>query len=79
MYYKENLASQTQHSSGTRTTQNQENSKSGSRAHTHQNRSWDFGISQGFTQGAYLFICYTSTLSEIVPESLNLDGFAENH
>ena len=39
----------------------------------------DFAIFQGSTQCAYLFICYASTLSEIVLESLTLNGFADNH
>ena len=39
----------------------------------------DFGLPQGSTQGAYLFICYASTLSEIVPDSLTLNGFADDH
>ena len=34
---------------------------------------------QGSTQGAYLFICYASTLNEIVPKSLTLNGFADDH
>ena len=38
----------------------------------------DFGIPQGSTQGAYLFICYASALCEIVPESLTLNGFADD-
>ena len=33
-------------------------------------KTMDFSITQGSTQGAYLFICYTSTLNEIVPTSL---------
>ena len=39
----------------------------------------DFSVPQGLTQGAYLFICYASTLSEIVPKSLTLNGFADDH
>ena len=39
----------------------------------------DFGIPQGSTQGANLFICYTSTLSKIVPELLTLNGFTNDH
>ena len=39
----------------------------------------DFGLPQGSTQGAYLFNCYASTLSEIVPDSLTLNGFADDH
>ena len=39
----------------------------------------DVSIPQGSTQGAYLFICYTSTLHEIFPRSLTLNSFADNH
>ena len=39
----------------------------------------DFGLPQGSIQGAYLFNCYASTLSEIVPDSLTLNGFADDH
>ena len=39
----------------------------------------DFSVPQGSTKGAYLFICYASTLNEIVPKSLTLNGFADDH
>ena len=39
----------------------------------------DFSVPQGSTQGAYLFICYASTLNEIVPKSLTLNGYADDH
>ena len=39
----------------------------------------DFSVPQGSTQGAYLFICYASTLNKIVPKSLTLNGFADDH
>ena len=42
-------------------------------------KTMDFSVPQGSTQGAYLFICYASTLSEIVPKSLTLNGFADDH
>ena len=38
-----------------------------------------FGLPQGSTQDAYLFNCYASTLSKIVPDSLALNGFAYDH
>ena len=38
-----------------------------------------FSVPQGPTQGAYLFICYPSTLDEIVPKSLTLNDFADDH
>ena len=42
-------------------------------------KTMDFSVPQGSTQGAYLFICYASTLNEIVPKSLTLNGFADDH
>ena len=39
----------------------------------------DFSVPQGPTQEVYLFICYASTLNEIVPKSLTLNGFADDH
>ena len=42
-------------------------------------KTMDFSVPQGPIQGAYLFICYTSTLNEIVPKSLTLNGFADDH
>ena len=47
-------------------------------------KTMDFSVPQGSTQGAYLFICYASTLNEIVPKSLSLTALlmttlSENH
>ena len=41
----------------------------------------DHGLwpTQGSTQGAYLFNCYASTLSKIIPDSLTLSSFADDH
>ena len=39
----------------------------------------DFSVPQGSTQGAYLFICYASILNEVVPKSLTLNGFTDDH
>ena len=39
----------------------------------------NFSVPQGSTQGAYLFICYASTFNEILPKSLTLNGFADDH
>ena len=39
----------------------------------------DFGLPQGSTEGAYLFSCYASTLSKIVPDPMTLNGFADDH
>ena len=38
----------------------------------------DFSVLKGSTEGAYLFICYASTLNEIVPKSLTLNDFADD-
>ena len=42
-------------------------------------KTMDFSVPQGSTQGAYLFIWYASTLNEIVPKSMTLNGFADDH
>ena len=42
-------------------------------------KTMDFSVPRGSTQGAYLFICYASTLNKVVPKSLTLNGFADNH
>ena len=39
----------------------------------------DFNLLKGSTQGAYLYNCYASTLSRIVPDPLILNGFAEDN
>ena len=39
----------------------------------------DFSVPQGSTQVAYLFIYYASTLNEIVPKSLTLNGFVDDY
>ena len=38
-----------------------------------------FGLPKGSTLDAFLFNCYASTLSEIVPYSLTLNGFMDDH
>ena len=39
----------------------------------------DLCLPQGSTQGAFLFNCYVPTLSKIVPDSLILNGFMDDH
>ena len=39
----------------------------------------DFSAPQGSIQGAYLFICYASTLNEVVAKSLTLNGFTDDN
>ena len=42
-------------------------------------KTMDFCLPQGSTQGAYLLICYASTLNDVVPKSLTLNGFDDDH
>ena len=42
-------------------------------------KTMDFSVPQSSTQEAYLFICYTLTLNKVVPKSLTLNGFADDH
>ena len=46
---------------------------------THKKKTMEFSVLQGSTQGAYLFISYASTLDEVVPKDLQLNGYADNH
>ena len=46
---------------------------------TQHKKTMDFSVPQGSTQGTYLFICYASTLNEVVPKSLTLNAFADDH
>ena len=39
----------------------------------------EFSVPQGCTQGASLFISYASTLNEVVPKDLQLNGYAYDH
>ena len=38
-----------------------------------------YSIPQGSIQGSFLFIAYTSTIPEITPDSLKLNGYADHH
>ena len=42
-------------------------------------KTMESSVPQGSTQGSYLFICYASTLNKIVPKSLTLNNFADDH
>ena len=42
-------------------------------------KTMDFNVLQGSSKGTYLFMCYAWTLNEVVPKSLTLNGFAEDH
>ena len=44
-----------------------------------QEKTLEFCDPQGSTQGAYLFISYVSTLDEVVPKDLQLNGYADDH
>ena len=37
------------------------------------------GAPQGSIQGAFLFVVYASTIPEIIPDSLQLNGYADDH
>ena len=47
-------------------------------ATTHK-KKLEFSVPEGSTQGAYLFISYTSTLNEVVPKDLQLNRYADDH
>ena len=44
-----------------------------------QANTLEFTVPQGSTQGVYLFISYASTLNEVVPKDLQLNGYANDH
>ena len=44
-----------------------------------QEKTLEFSVPQGSTQGAYLFISYASTLNEVIPKDLQLNGYADDH
>ena len=44
-----------------------------------QEKTLEFSVPQGSTQGAYLFIRYASTLNEVVPKDLQLSGYVDDH
>ena len=44
-----------------------------------QEKTLEFSVPQGSTQGAYLFIRYASTLNEVVPRDLQLSGYVDDH
>ena len=48
-------------------------------AHIHQKRSWTLAYPKDPPRLHSLFNCYASTLSEIVPDSLTLNGYADDH
>ena len=79
LYSESNLESMMKPSTGMKTTSNQDTSKSASMESTQHKKTMDFSVPQGSTQGAYPFICYASTLNEMVPKSLTLNGFADDH
>ena len=44
-----------------------------------QEKTLEFSVPQGSTQGTYLFISYASTLNQVVPSNLQLSGYADDH
>ena len=46
---------------------------------TSKPRDLDFSVPQGSSSGAFLYICYASSIADIVPNSFALNGFADDH
>ena len=44
-----------------------------------QEKTMEFSVLQGSTQGAYLFISYALTLDKVVPKYLQLNRYEDNH
>lgn len=42
-------------------------------------KTFDFSVPQGSAAGANLFNLYSSTFADIIPQELNLNGFADDH
>ena len=42
-------------------------------------KNLSFSVPQGSSSGAYIFLCYVSPLEEVIPKSLVLNGFADDH
>ena len=42
-------------------------------------KQMDLSVPQGSIQGTFLFMAYASTLPEIIPDSLQLNGYADDH
>ena len=46
---------------------------------TCQKKTKLFSVPQGSIQGAFLFIAYASTIMEVIPNSLQLNAYADDH
>ena len=46
---------------------------------THQKKTMHFGVPEGSIQGAFLFIAYASTIPEIILDSPQPNGYADDH
>ena len=44
-----------------------------------QEKTLEFSVPQGSTQGAHLFISYALTLDEVVLKDLQLSGYVDDH
>ena len=44
-----------------------------------QEKTLEFSVPQGSTQGAYLFISYASTLDEVIPKDPQHNRYADDH
>ena len=49
------------------------------KGNSSQEKTLEFSVLQGSTQGAYLFISYASTLDEVVPKDLQHNRYADDH
>ena len=46
---------------------------------TQQKKTMHFSVPQGSIQDAFLSIAYTSTITEVIPNSLQLNAYADEH
>ena len=44
-----------------------------------ESQKLNFGVPQGLCSGANIFICYCSLINKEVPESISINGFADDH
>ena len=46
---------------------------------THQKKTMLFSVPQESIQGAFLFIAYASTITEVIPNSLQVNVYTDDH
>ena len=47
--------------------------------YSSEKKTMYISVPQGSIQGAFLFIAYASTITEVIPNSLQLDTYADDH